>query len=484
MNITIKKYLQIIITIILLILIFIYLKSIGINPLIKKQNPFLADVSINKIGYTCDRFSGICEVDTISAEYTNKNSCQQACSNLRYKWYCNTTLGQCTRDFRGTYNNLETCWKNCYDKVSYYCDIRDGLCKAGNIYGNQVKEKLAYIQTANMNIQECSSKCRPATKAYLYNENNKKCTWANPETKHKDLISWNECVGLSKSDNTIKYSKQPAYANTESPFAIENKLEQLLGFNPYSLGKIIHLKNLSYNNNAYFCAPTPTGEYSSFESCFQSLNNGYHQYQNYSGYNCDYPNGQCILVTDNAEFQSTTLEDAHNNCINNCNPFLDNIIQYDYNCRFPQKSSETIIDQNPKLHACYISNLTTIPSGKICCNNDDCKIFNNWICTHKNADNISTLVFNAIDLQTCVKNKWDWLGKIEQKCICQKGNCAVSNQPLPGINIDPRCGDNTCDTLERYIYLHSGSYKNSNNESSYQSPSMVKNRFYCPSDCD
>jgi len=85
MNITIKKYLQIIITIILLILIFIYLKSIGINPLIKKQNPFLADVSINKIGYTCDRFSGICEVDTISAEYTNKNSCQQACSNLRYK---------------------------------------------------------------------------------------------------------------------------------------------------------------------------------------------------------------------------------------------------------------------------------------------------------------------------------------------------------------------------------------------------------------
>jgi hypothetical protein len=416
----------------------------------------------------------------MAAEHTNKTSCQEECSKSRYKWYCNKTLGQCTRDFRGTYNNLETCWKNCYDQVSYYCDIRDGLCKAGTIYGSG---NMVYLQFTSMTLEECSQKCRPVTRAYLYNENNNKCSWANPEAKDKRLINWNECIDLTQAENKIRYSKQRAFGNQQSNFTVENKLQQLLGFNPYSLGKNIYVDNTSYQNNAYACFPTPTGEYSSFQSCFQTLGNGYDQYRSYSGYTCDYKNGNCVLTQNNAEFQSTTLEDAHDNCVNNCGPFLDEIIKYDYSCRFKSSTSSTTTPDDPKLHACYIAPLTAATLHQICYNHSQCKVFNNWLCAHEDTKNISKVVFTPINQTTCKNNQWDWIGRADQKCLCERNVCVVVTTPPSGINQDPRCNDGICDKLEKYRYLHDGTFEDPTEKSNYSSPGISENRLYCPSDC-
>lgn len=475
----IKNNFKIIITIIILLILFLIYFRNNSNFIFQNNSKLLADVTPNKVGYTCDRFSGLCEIDTIAAEYTSETSCQKSCSVSRYKWYCNKTLGQCNRDFRGTYNNLETCWKNCYAQVSYYCDIRDGLCKSGIIYG--AEDRISYLQFATMTLDECSQKCRPVTRAYLYDSNTQKCTWANPENGSKNLIDWNECISKTKTDNQIRYSLQPAYANDQSSYAVENKLSQVIGFNPYKLGKIIYIDNTSYSNKAYACFPTPTGEYTSYSSCLQNLNNGFDQYKDYSGFNCDYEKGQCILVKNNAEFQAPTLEDAQQNCFDNCNPVLDSIIQC--NSSATSNNSEKIIE-DPKLHACYIKQLTPIPSTNICYNNSDCKVFNNWICAHKDTANLSKLVFSAITSDTCKKNEWKWIGKVEQSCICRAGSCQVNSNPLPGVNQDPRCKDGTCDELEKYKYLHSGDYKDPNGSSNYSSPSFVENQLYCPSDCN
>jgi uncharacterized membrane protein (Fun14 family) len=82
----IKKNIKIIITIIVLMIIcFIYLKNNQNLLISKNQSRLFADVAATTSGYTCDRFSGICEVDTMAAEHTNKTSCQEECSKSRYK---------------------------------------------------------------------------------------------------------------------------------------------------------------------------------------------------------------------------------------------------------------------------------------------------------------------------------------------------------------------------------------------------------------
>lgn len=276
------------------------------------SNNLLADVLNFKTGYTCDRYSGLCIVDKYAAEYSSEKDCLNICPDLRFKWYCNKTIGQCTHDFRGIYNNLDTCQVN----------------------------------------------------------------------------------------------------------------------------------------------------------CFGSQSTGLDQYKDYSGYTCNYSKGECILTKTNAEFQATTLEDSHYNCIYNCAPELDQIIKNDYAYRNGGKMDSFSLLANPKEHACF-NHLNE--KGDTCYSDRNCTIRNNICANNHTNDPVS----GWIEESTCKNNGWYWLGSYKdylykQLCICRGGKCTAT-QP----NIIAYCGNHTCEEWEKYKYIHGNG-----------SISTKTNRYYCPSDCN
>lgn len=280
----IQKHIYIIISILVLLVILICFQNS--NPVSFLNDNLFANLTNNKKGYTCDRYAGICEVDETSPEYLDEKQCQAQCSKLRYQWYCNETIGQCTRDFRGKYNNYDSCWSNCYDKVTYYCDATDGTCKAGMLWGGTTPTLL--LQNAYMTIDECGQKCKPIKNVYIYNSGTRKCAWDNTGA-YSGYISWDDCTNKSGSNGSIKFTQ--------------------------SNGK---------------CVPTPTGEFDTLRKCTQALPN---EYAGYTGFNCNYSEGKCYLSTGSAEFKATTMEDAYEICKYNCMPNTDKEIIEDYKYR-------------------------------------------------------------------------------------------------------------------------------------------------------
>ncbi len=174
-------------------IIFLIVKSFS-----NKNNIFLndlsADINNSPIGYACDRYSGLCIVDKTNAEYTSEKDCLKVCPDLRFKWYCNSAAGQCVRDSRGTYNSNDACWKDCYKKVLYSCNLLYGVCEP------QINHKLILGRYQNgdsntgingiynMTIEECSQKCRPISDTYTFKADSKECLWADPKQK------WNKAA--------------------------------------------------------------------------------------------------------------------------------------------------------------------------------------------------------------------------------------------------------------------------------------------------
>jgi len=417
-------------------------------------NKLFADINNSSMGYTCDRYAGLCYIDSYTSEYSSENDCLKECPSLRFKWYCNTTLAQCTRDFRGTYNNLETCWKNCYDKVSYHCDIATGLCLS-----NPTNNILTNLN--NLTLEECTQNCRPATVSYIFDKTNQKCQWAYYQTAPTTAVSWNQCPNANITK--VKYTKKVLTGSLSGGLNMNSSdITNLLGFNPFDLGNTIVTENTSYKNEPQVCVPSPTGVFENYSDCFNTLHNGFDSFKNYSGYTCNYQKGECVLTRTNAEFQATTLEDALKNCSNNCNPELDEIIKKDFDSRNSQSS--TII-QNPKEHACFNHLYSKQDS---CYSNGNCTIQNN-ICANNHASDPST---GWIDESACKNNGWYWLGSYKyelykQLCICQSGKC-VATEP----NINVYCGDNVCNEWEKYKYIHGNG-----------SISTIVSRYYCASDC-
>lgn len=165
----------------------------------------------------------------------------------------------------------------------------------------------------------------------------------------------------------------------------------LLGFDP----TLLILPNSS-QNQPMVCVPSPTGEYENYKDCFETLQNGFDSFKNYSGYNCDYQQGKCILIKTNAEFQATTLEDAMYNCKYNCNPELDKIVKNDYAYRISKLKGETILS-NPKEHACF-NRLNE--KGDMCYSNGNCTI-QNHVCANNHT---SDPAVGWIEESTCKNN--------------------------------------------------------------------------------
>ncbi len=300
-------------------------------------------------------------------------------------------------------------------------------------------------------------------------------------------LSWTKCAskaGISDPSTTkIKYSCQnkAAWANLEvSDY----------GFWTGYFGNIVYADGTSFKlNGPKECYASPTGEYESYGSCFDACyQSPFETYQNYSGWTCNYAQGVCSLTKTNAEFQATTLEDSFAICKNNCAPALDADIIADYKCRTgadkaEEKTKEEEDWKQASNHACLIERLT--PFYGSCASAQDCKIHNNWMCISKASDTstLTKTTFIPISQDVCSKNKWAWLGEIKETCTCKAGQCVVEKGYNSQIKTTAICGDGTCDTIEKYKYLHSGSWVNENS-SNTSTVGSVNNKLYCSNDCN
>lgn len=191
-----------IITSLLILLLVLILDKTNISNL---KNQILGDVSKNNSGYTCNQFSGTCEYDRKNAQYSTKETCENNC--FKYQWYCNKTLGQCTKDFRGKYNNLVDCWKNCFDKVTYTCN-NDGSCTPINVYGDSyidydkictkgpIQCKSKQINSF-LTLDECIQEC-PGNINIKYSQKNHECI---PD-KNGSYYSLKDCISDIKNPYT------------------------------------------------------------------------------------------------------------------------------------------------------------------------------------------------------------------------------------------------------------------------------------------
>ncbi|MDD4784195.1 MAG: hypothetical protein PHY32_01115 [Candidatus Pacebacteria bacterium] len=44
-----------------------------------------ADINNSSMGYTCDRYAGLCYIDSYTSEYSSENDCLKECPSLRFK---------------------------------------------------------------------------------------------------------------------------------------------------------------------------------------------------------------------------------------------------------------------------------------------------------------------------------------------------------------------------------------------------------------
>jgi hypothetical protein len=168
---------------------------------------------------------------------------------------------------------------------------------------------------------------------------------------------------------------------------------------------------------------------------------------------------------------------------------LDYDIVSDYKCRtgagkIEDKAKEEEAWKLATNHACLIERLVS-PLPSSCNSSLDCTTRNNWMCLSKksNTSALSNTVFTPITQDICNKNKWTWLGEIKETCVCKAGQCVVEKGYNAEIKTTAICGDGTCDTIEKYKYLHAGSWVN-DTASSASTMGSTNNSLYCPNDCN